>query len=60
MQVGIVKLFWLNGMEIQGFSSAKPPIPFLGTGPSVYNCSSCQTQANNAFDLLTHHKTKQL
>ena len=34
-QVGKVNLFWLNGMETQGFPSAKLPVPFCGAGPAV-------------------------
>ena len=31
-QVGMVNPFQLNGMEIQGFPSAKSPTPLHGTG----------------------------
>ena len=34
-QVGMVNLFQLNGMETQGFPSAKPPALFRSTGPAV-------------------------
>ena len=34
-RVGMVNPFRLNGMEIQGFPSAKPPTLFRGTGPAV-------------------------
>ena len=34
-QVGVVNSFQLNGMETQGFPSAKSPVPFCGTGPAV-------------------------
>ena len=56
MQVGMVNPFWLNGMETQGFPSAKPP----RTAPAVQNRYSCQAQAKDTFDLLKHHNTKQL
>ena len=35
MQVGMVNSFQLNGMETQGFPSAKSPAPFRRTGPAV-------------------------
>ena len=35
MRVGMVNSFQLNGMENQGFPSAKSPAPFRGTGPAV-------------------------
>ena len=34
-QVGMVNILWFNGMEIQGFSSAKSLAPFRGTEPAV-------------------------
>ena len=34
-QVGMVNLFRLNGMETQGFLSAKAPALFRSTGPAV-------------------------
>ena len=34
-QVGMVNPFQLNGMETQGFPSAKPPALFHGIGPTV-------------------------
>ena len=60
MQVGMVNPLRLNVMETLGFPSAKPSAQFRGTGPVVYNCFSCQTQAKGAFDALMHHKTNQL
>ena len=35
MRVGMVNPFQLNGMETQGFPSAKPPALFRGIGPAV-------------------------
>ena len=35
MRVGIVNPFRLNGMETQGFPSAKLPAPFCGTEPAA-------------------------
>ena len=57
MRVGMVNPFRLNGLETQGFPSAKPPALFRGMEPAVENRSSCQTQAKDAFDPLTHYKT---
>ena len=34
-RVGMVNPFRLNGLETQGFPSAKPPALFRGTGPAV-------------------------
>ena len=34
-RVGKVKSFQLNGMETQGFPSAKPHAPFRGIGPAL-------------------------
>ena len=34
-RVGMVNSFQLNGMETQGFPSAKSPAPFRDTGPAV-------------------------
>ena len=33
--VSMVNPFWLNGMETQGFQSAKPPTPLCSTEPVV-------------------------
>ena len=60
MRVWMVNSFQFNGMETQGFPSANSPASFRGTRPAVQNRPSCQTKAKGAFDLLTHHKTKQL
>ena len=60
MQVGMVNPFPFNSTETQGFPSVKPPTPFCGTRPAIQDHSSCQTHAKGAFDMLTHHKTKQL
>ena len=35
MQVGMVNLFQLNSIEIQGFTLAKSPAPFHGTETTV-------------------------
>ena len=52
-RVGMVNPFRLNGMEIQGFSSAKTPAVFRGTElAAVWDRSSSQTQAKGAFDPL--------
>ena len=55
-RVGMANPYQINGMEIQGFLSAKNPTSFRSTGPAVQNRSSSQTQAKDAFDLLTHHE----
>ena len=39
MQVSIVNLFWLNGMETQGFLSAKPLTPFWHITSSIISFS---------------------
>ena len=34
-QVGMANPYHINGMETQGFPSAKNPTPFRGTGPAA-------------------------